>query len=146
MVRRKIGLLLSLALLLSNCGFSDSKEAVGEVMAQYFKAIEARNYPSATDFYAPAFFKTTSRDAWESQLQTYNRQLGDLEFFEAINWKVKKNVGANAGTFVQVVYKTRYSRHPALEQFILKKADKGFRIIAHRVDAKALPKGKTQFI
>jgi hypothetical protein len=33
-----------------------------------------------------------------------------------------------------------------VERFILKKADQGFRIIAHRVDAKALPKGETQFI
>lgn len=146
MVHRKIGLLLTLALVLSSCGFSASKEAVGEVMVQYFTAIEAHDYPSAADFYAPSFFKDTSRDAWEAQLQTYNRHLGDLESFEAVNWKVKKNVGAHAGTFVQVVYKTRYSRHPAVERFVLKKADQGFRIIAHRVDAKALPKGKPQFI
>jgi hypothetical protein len=146
MVHRKIGLLLTIALVLSSCGFSASKEAVGEVMAQYFKAIEAQDYPSAADFYAPAFFKNTSRDAWEAQLQTYRRHLGDLESFEAVNWKVKKNVGAHAGTFVQVVYKTRYSRHPAMERFILKKADQGFRINAHRLHADALPKGKTQFI
>jgi len=146
MFHRRIGLLLSLLLLLSSCGFSASKEDVAEVMTQYFSAIEARDYPAAMDYYAEAFFKDASRDAWEAQLQKYNRQLGDLESFEAVNWNVKKNVGANAGTFVQVVYKTHYSRHPAVEKFILKKADAGFRIIMHRIDAKDLPKGKTEFI
>jgi len=146
MSHRKIGVLLSLLLLLSGCGFSSSKEAVAEVMTQYFAAIEARDYPAAMDFYAETFFKDASRDAWEAQLHKYNRELGDLESYEAVNWNVKKNVGANAGTFVQVVYKTDYSRHPAVEKFILKKAAAGFRIIAHRIDAKDMPKGKTEFI
>jgi hypothetical protein len=146
MVNRKIGLLLLLLLLLASCGFSASKEDVTEVMTHYFTAIEARDYPTAMDYYAASFFKDASRDAWEAQLQQYNRQLGDLESFEAVNWNIKKNVGANAGTFVQVVYKTHYSRHPAVEKFILKKAAAGFRIIAHRIDAKALPRGKTEFI
>jgi hypothetical protein len=146
MFHRKIGLLLSLLLLLSSCGFSASKEDVTEVMTQYFTAIEAQDYLAAMEYYAASFFKEASREAWEAQLQKYNRQLGDLESFEAVNWNVKKNVGANAGTFVQVIYKTHYSRHPAVEKFILKKAAVGFRIIAHRIDAKALPKGKTEFI
>lgn len=146
MSHRKIGVLLSLLLLLSGCGFSSSKEAVAEVMTQYFTAIEARDYPAAMDFYAETFFKDASRDAWEAQLHKYNRELGDLESYEAVNWNVKKNVGANAGTFVQVVYKIDYSRHPAIEKFILKKAAAGFRIIAHRIDAKDMPKGKTEFI
>ena len=146
MFHRKIGLLLPLLLLLSSCGFSDSKEAVAEVMTRYFTAIEAQDYPAAMDFYAETFFKEASRETWEAHLHNTNRQLGDLESYEAVNWNVKKNVGANAGTFVQVVYKTRYSRHPAVEKFILKKAAEGFRIIAHRIDAKNLPKGKTEFI
>jgi hypothetical protein len=146
MVYRKIGLLLMLLLLFASCGFSASKEDVTEVMTHYFTAIEARDYPAALDYYAASFFKDASRDAWEAQLQKYNRQLGDLESFEAVNWNIKKNVGANAGTFVRVVYKTRYSRHPAEEKFILKKGTAGFRIIAHRIDAKALPRGKTEFI
>ena len=146
MVHRKIGLLLALWLLLSSCGFSDNRVAVAEVMTQYFTAIEARDYPAAMDFYAEAFFKNTTRDAWEAQLHKYNRQLGHLESFEAVNLNVKKKMGANAGTFVQVVYKTEYARHPAVEKFILKKAAVGFRIIAHRIDAKHLPQGKTEFI
>jgi hypothetical protein len=140
------GLLLSLLLLLSGCGFSSSQEAAAEVMGQYFAAIEAQDYPSAMAFYAEAFFKDSSREAWEAQLRHYNRQLGDLQSFEAISWNVKKHAGANAGTFVRVVYRTRYSRHPAVEQFILKKTDADFRIIAHRLDAKDAPGGKTQFI
>lgn len=146
MFHRKIGLLLPLLLLLSSCGFSASREDAAEVMTHYFRAIEARDYPAAMDYYAEAFFKNASREAWEAQLRKYNRQLGDLESFKAVNWNVKKNVGTNAGTLVQVVYKTDYSRHPAVEQFILKKAAAGFRIIAHRIDAKDLPRGKTELI
>ena len=141
------GWLLLLLLLLAGCGFSDSREAAAEVMGQYFAALEAQDYPSAMEFYADAFFKDSSRETWEAQLRRYNHLLGDLKSFEAVSWNVKKNVGANAGTFVRVIYKTLYSRHPAVEQFILIKEDAGFRIIAHQLDAgKAPGGGPTQFI
>ena len=147
MTFRTCGLLLTMLLLLSGCGFSDSRKAAAEVMEQYFAAIEGQDYPSATACYADSFFKASSRQAWEDQLRRYNRQLGDLESHEAISWNVKKHAGANAGTFVRVVYRTHYSRHPAVEQFILKKAQaEDYRIIAHRIQAEAMPRGETQFI
>jgi len=130
-----------------SCGFSSSREDAAEIMARYFAAIEKQDYPAAMVFYAATFFKETSRDAWEKELQGYNRQLGDLERFEAVRWNVKKHVGANSGTFVQVVYQTRYTRHSALEKFILKKTDADFRIIAHRIEVRGAPKkGRTEFI
>ena len=138
--------LVVLLLVLSGCGISSSKDDAAEVMTRYFAAIEARDYPAAMAYYAETFFKETSRDTWEAQLQRYNRRLGNLESFEAVNWNVKKNVGANAGTYVQVIYKTRYARHPAVEKFILKKAAAGFRIIVHRVEARGVPRGKTESI
>ena len=137
---------MMILLLLTSCGFSDSRDEAAEVMNRYFAAIEVQDYTVAMDLYADAFFRDTSRDAWEAQLRSYRRLLGDLESFEAISWNVKKNVGVKAGTFVRVVYRTRYSRHPAMEQFILKKADEGFRIISHRLDAEKAPGGKTQFV
>jgi len=143
---RTCGLLLSLLLLLAGCGFSDSREAAAEVMEQYFAAIEGQDYPSAVTYYADDFFKDASRQEWEDQLRRYNRQLGDLQSYEAVSWNVKKHAGSNAGTFVRVVYKTRYSRHPAVEQFILKKMQDDYRIVAHRIQAEAMPKGETQFI
>jgi hypothetical protein len=146
MALRRCGLLLTLLLVMSGCGFSDSREAAAEVMEQYFAAIEGQDYLSATAFYADGFFKESSRQDWEDQLRRYNRQLGDLESYEAVSWNVKKHVGANAGTFVRVVYRTHYSRHPALEQFILKKAQTEYRIVAHRIQAEAMPRGETQFI
>jgi len=143
---RTCGLLLVLLLLLSGCGFSDSRDAAANVMEQYFAAIEGQDYPAAMAFYADSFFRESSRQDWEAQLRRYNRQLGDLESHEALSWNVKKHVGAKAGTFVRVVYKTRYSRHPALEQFILKKTRDAYRIIAHRIQAEGVPQGETQFI
>ena len=142
---RKIGLLM-LLLVLSGCGFSSSKEDAAEVMTQYFAAIQAQDFPEAMAYYAETFFKETSRETWEDQLHRYNRRLGNLESFEAVNWNVKKNVGTNAGTYVQVIYKTTYARHQAVEKFILKKAAAGFRIIVHRVEARGIPKGKSQSI
>lgn len=133
-------------LLVVNCGFSSSKDDAAEVMTRYFAAIEARDYPAAMAYYAETFFKETSRNAWKAQLLSYNRRLGNLESFEAVNWNVKKNVGANAGTYVQVIYKTIYARHPAVEKFILKEAPAGFRIIVHRVEARGMPKGRSQSI
>jgi hypothetical protein len=139
-----IGLLL---MLLGGCGFSGSREDAAEIMEHYFTAIEARDYHAATAYYAAAFFEKTPRDRWEATLQGYNRELGDLEHYAAVRWNVKKHVGVDGGTFVQVTYKTSYSRHPATETFILQKGDAGFRIIAHRVQAKGAPKGgKTEFI
>ena len=146
MALRAWGFVLTLLLVLSSCGFSDSREAAAEVMEQYFAAIEGQDYPSAMACYADSFFKDSSRQAWEAQLRRYNHQLGDLESHEAVSWNVKKHAGANAGTFVRVVYRTHYSRHPALEQFILKKAQAEYRIIAHRIQAEAMPQGETQFI
>lgn len=139
-------MVLVLLLVLSGCGVSGSKDDAAEVMTQYFAAIEARDYPAAMAYYAENFFKETSRDAWEAQLHRYNRRLGNLESFEAVNWNVKKNVGVNAGTYVQVIYKTIYARHPAVEKFILKKVAAGFRIVVHRVEARGVPKGKTESI
>jgi len=144
---RTCGFLLVSLLFLSSCGFSDSREAAAEVMAQYFAAIEGQDFQSAMAFYADGFFRDSSEQDWEAQLRRYNHQLGDLESYEAVSWNIKKNVGANAGTFVRVVYRTHYSRHPAVEQFILKKAQAAdYRIIAHRIQAEAMPRGETQFI
>ena len=138
---------LLILMLLGGCGFSGSREDAAEIMKHYFTAIEAQDYQAAMAYYAEAFFEKTSRDQWEAKLQGYNRQLGDLEQYEAMSWNVKKHVGVGGGTFVQVIYKTRYSRHPAMEKFILQEGDLGFRIIAHRVQVKGAPKeGKTEFI
>ncbi len=148
MIDRKILIWLTLLLFLMGCGFSSSREDAAEIMEMYFAAIEGQDFQAAMAFYAETFFKESSRKSWESKLKGYNRQLGNLESYEAISWKVKKNMGANAGTFVQAVYRTRYSRRPAVEQFILKKADAGFQIIAHRIEAKEVGKGKgkTEYI
>lgn len=143
---RTRGLLLILLLFLSSCGFGDSRKAAEQVMGEYFAAIEAQDYASAMGYYAETFFREASRGDWEAQLRRYNRELGDLESFEAVSWNIKQRVGSNGGTLVQVVYKTRYSRHPAVEQFILKKAEADFRIIAHRIQAAEMPRGETQFI
>lgn len=143
---RMVGLALILALLATGCSFSASREAAEEAMADYFAAIERRDYAAAMDVCADSFFKDVSREAWEARLAGTTRRLGDLQSYEAVSWNVKKSVGANGGTFVQVIYQTRYTRRPAVEQFILKKADGDFRIIAHRIDARDLPQGKTHFI
>lgn len=145
-MRPTIGLWLLLALLAIGCGFSASREAAADAMTRYFEAVERHDYAAALALYADSFFKDTSREAWEAQLEGYNRRLGDLMAYEAVSWNVKKHVGANSGTFVKVVYKTRYSRQPAVERFILKKADGGFIIIAHHIQAKALPQGETHVI
>ena len=146
MRRRRMAGAIVLATLLAACGFSGSREAASEVMARYFDAIQNRDYTAAVEVYADSFFRDSSRETWEAQLEGYTRQLGDLEFYEAVSWNVKKHVGANAGTFVRIVYRTRYTRQPAVEQFILKEADAGFRIIAHRIEARNLPQGETFFI
>ena len=143
---RIIGLWLVLGLLMSGCGFSASREAAAKTMARYFEALKQHDYAAALAVYADSFFKDVSREAWEVRLEDYMRQLGDLQRYEAVRWNVKKHVGANAGTFVKVVYNTRYARQPAVEQFILKKADGDFVIIAHRIEAKSLPRGETHFI
>jgi hypothetical protein len=115
-------------------------------MDQYFAAIQAQDYPAAMALCADAFFQNTSRAIRQAELKGYQRRFGDLQSFEAISWNVQKKVGANAGTLVQIVYRTRYSRHPAVERFVLKKAEAGFRIIAHRLEVKGMPKGKPEFI
>ena len=143
---RTCGLLLALLLLLSGCGFNDSRDAAAEVMTHYFTAIKGQDYPSALALYADAFFGETSRQEWEAQLRHYNRQLGDLESYEAVSWNIQKHAGSNVGTFVRVIYRTRYSRHPAVEQFILTKVQDAYRIVAHRIQPETVPRGETQFI
>ena len=145
-MRPTIGVWLILMLAAAGCGFSASREAAADAMSHYFEAVERHDYAAALAVYADSFFRDTSREAWEAQLEGYNRRLGDLMSYEAVSWNVKKHVGANGGTFVKVIYKTRYSRQPAVEQFILKKADGDFVIIAHHIQAKALPQGKTYAI
>ena len=143
---RIVGWGLILVLVAAGCGFSASREAAAEAMAGYFAAMERRDYTAAVAVYADSFFRDITREAWEAQLEGTTRQLGNLESYEAVSWNVKEHVGVNAGTFVKVIYKTHYSRQPAVEQFILKKADGGFVIIAHRIKAKNLPQGKTHFV
>jgi hypothetical protein len=128
------------------CGFSASREAAAESMARYFEAVEHRDYDAALAVCADSFFQETSREVREAELAANARRLGDLLSYEAVSWNVKKNVGAGAGTYVKVVYKTRYSRQPAVERFILKKVDRQFAIIAHQIEARGLPRGKTHFI
>jgi hypothetical protein len=137
---------LILALVVAGCGFSASQEAAAESMARYFAAVERRDYAAALAVCADSFFEDTSREAREAELADHARRLGDLLSYEALSWNVKKNVGAKAGTFVKVVYKTRYSRQLAVERFILKKADGDFVIIAHQIEARNLPRGETHFI
>lgn len=137
---------LILTLLAAGCGFSASREAAAETMARYFAAVERQDYPAALAVCADSYFESISREAREAELADNARRLGDLLSYEAVSWNVKKNVGARAGTFVKVVYKTRYSRQPAVERFILKKADGDFAIIAHQIEAANLPRGRTHFI
>jgi alkanesulfonate monooxygenase SsuD/methylene tetrahydromethanopterin reductase-like flavin-dependent oxidoreductase (luciferase family) len=142
----RIGCWLLLALLMAGCGFSDSREAAAEVISRYFEAIGKRDYEEALTVFAETFFRDTAREARKAELEAHLRLFGDLESYKTVRWNVKKNVGANGGTFVQVTCKTRYSRQPAMEQFILKEAALGFRIIAHHIEAMNMPRGETHYI
>ena len=143
--------LLALALigflLPASCGFSSSQEDAAGIMNHYFTALADQNYAGAVDYFADELLKKTSRPKWEAKLRGYNRQLGNLESFEAVSWNVQRKMGTDAMTLVKVVYQTRYSRRPAVETFILKKGDQGFQIVAHRMTIEdGPPEGRTDYI
>ena len=114
---------------------TDSKLEAETTMAKVYDLIQEEAYESVLDYYSPQFFQQTSRVKWNEMLENINSTLGSLMTYEVIGSKVKKNIGAGSGTYVQLTYETHYTKYVAQENIILFRelGTSNFSILGHHI-------------
>ncbi len=133
-----LGLILAFV---TGCGlssFTDPKDDAESTMAEVFELIQVRDYESTLNYYSQNFFGVVSEEEWIGLLEHVNEKLGDLESYELLNWNVEKKLGPATGTFVQLVYRTQYSRYDAQEEIVFQKGVIGsdLKIVGHHIKSK----------
>ena len=141
---KAIKYMIALGLILAfftGCGlssFTDPKDDAESTMAKVFELIQMRDYESTLNYYSQNFFGAVSEEEWIGLLEHVNEKLGDLESFELLNWNVEKKMGPATGTYVQLVYRTQYSRYEAQEEIVFQKEVRGpdLKIVGHHIKSR----------
>jgi hypothetical protein len=111
-----------------------TKEEAEEVVSALYSSIQEKDYESALDYYSRKFFDVTSEDEWLPMLAKIGEKLGDLVSYELTGWHVNMRYGTNPGTYATLTYRTKYSKHDAVETISLeKKGLSGFKITGHDI-------------
>jgi hypothetical protein len=123
-------------------GFTEPKDDAESTMAEVFELIQLRDYESTLNYYSQTFFGAVSEDEWIGLLEHVNEKLGDLESYELLNWNVEKKMGPATGTYVQLVYRTQYSRYEAQEEIVFQKEVRGpdLKIVGHHIKSQGFLK------
>lgn len=101
-------------LLISGCSKTSTVESAMHTMDAFFQAVKSQNFEQAGGFFLDS--ATQSRQQWVDQLQEYQDKLGDLQSYTLQN-KIINTV--YSGTRYTLTYKVKYSKHDAVETFIL---------------------------
>jgi hypothetical protein len=111
------------------------KDEAESTMSKVYELIQEEAYESVLDYYAPEFFAETPREEWTTILEQINGRLGGLVTYEVVGWDVEKKIGSNSGTYVQLTYKTNYTKYEAKENIILRRelGASDFMILGHHI-------------
>src|SRR5437879_2418434 len=105
---------------LSGCGFTQSKKDAETVLARHFQTISTNGYDTAMSDYGTQFFQKTPKDEWNKMLAKLTGKLGTYQSHTTTGWRVFKNAGSfGAGTTVTLQCQVTYSKYSATEIFTL---------------------------
>ncbi|MBV9127351.1 MAG: hypothetical protein JO117_04620 [Verrucomicrobia bacterium] len=142
--RRAGGVALAVSILLgllAGChSIASGKAAAERTMQDFYEKLQQHDFDAALDAYAPDFFVKTSRPRWRKTLIAVQDQLGPLREARLARWSVETQLGTDEGTYLQLVYTTRYERFSAEETCRLKRAADagGFQIFTHEIRSAGL--------
>jgi hypothetical protein len=117
------------------CSITEDKEAAERTMNSVFECIRDRDYESALQYYSIEFFGETPEDQWTDILETINEKLGDLQSWDLDRWKTTRMTGTKCGTYVDMTYRTQYSKYDAVETVTLKKSGSAFKVLGHNINS-----------
>jgi hypothetical protein len=121
---------------LVGCGFSKSKKDAEKVLARHFQAIATNGFETAIADYGEQFFQKHTKDEWKNTLVRLTAKLGTYQSNSIANWRVFKKAGSlGAGTTVEMVCQSVYSKYPAEERFVFFKGvlDSDYKIVGHYI-------------
>jgi hypothetical protein len=121
---------------LSGCGFAKSKKDAEKVLSRHFQAIATNGLESAITDYGEQFFQKHTKDEWRNTLGRLTARLGTYQSHTIANWRVFKKAGSlGAGTTVEMICRTTYSKYPAEERFVFFKGvlDADYKIVGHYI-------------
>ena len=144
MNRSLLSLCLFAAILLSGCGFTESKNAAEKIAAEFMDDRIANGGLGEASFYSPEFWKSASKGEYQNLVNIVSKANGDLTSYSTKTWHInhKRQTNKLSGAFVTMVFNTAYKTGSGTETIILhrkKKSDK-FTILAHNVNTPEIRK------
>ena len=136
-------ILLPLTLLTGGCGAGDKEVRARAVAEGYLKAVKEKNLDKAMSFFAKAYFETRSPASWKADLRLITTRLGTLQSYSlrSSSWRTDF-VPPDSGTQVTLQYDVRYSKHSAVETFLVLKpfTRTEYKIVSHSIASQGLMK------
>ncbi len=122
----------------TNTSVIEGKNEAEEFMSNVYQLIQQQQFDAALEYYSGKFFTEISRDEWLSELMKINKQLGNLDTYELTFWHDKQGIGVNADHYMQMTYKTQYSKYEAIENLYLLKSGSSYVILTHQINSEGL--------
>lgn len=141
-------LVAACVILIAGCalarGVPEEAKAIGE---QYYEAAKAMDLDRMVSLYSPSFYdlsnpKLTEAE-WRARLAEMREKLGELEDYRLTDSSVRTFAGTGAppGTYYELAYEVKYSKHKATEKITIFKpvngGDQDLKILGYSVASTA---------
>ncbi len=136
-------ILLPLLLTIAGCGAEDKQAKARAVAEGYLQAVKDKDPDKAMTFFAKTYFETRGRAGWKADLRLITTRLGALQSYSFRSWSWRTDfVPPDSGSHVTLQYNVKYTKHSAVETFIVLKpfARHDYKIVSHSIASEGLMK------
>jgi hypothetical protein len=122
------------------CGLRRDKAVAEQVASRYYQCLMRRDWEGAMNQCWPEFYRAMGRDRTIQLHGRMNAKLGDLRRYDLVGWQFHKQVGAGAGTYLELRYETVYASYPGQEVIVLFRPPwaEEFKLLSHDVNSPGL--------
>lgn len=121
-----LALLAMMGSLLIGCSPASTADRTAQATVNaYYAALQADDFSSATSFFAPELFQTTSKEAFIQLLEQNQAKYGPVERWELLSWDIKYEklipiigTSGHESNYYQLVYHVDYQSRSMSEVFI----------------------------
>jgi len=125
-------LAVTLAALLTGCGFTEEKNRATALLERYFTAASTSDAAGLLAFYSEEFFAATSRGEFTRLLENIGARCGQRRTHRLANWNVTTRVGSHAGSTTVLTYDVEYARCQVTETItVFRPPDAEPKILGH---------------
>ena len=122
-------------LVISACSVSQDKKTAEDEVQKFHSAFNAGEFHAIYSASADELKQTENEEDFVKLLAALNRKLGKLENTTQNTWHVNSQF---TGTFVVLVYKSKYEHGDANEQFTYLVKDKVAKLAGYNINSNAL--------